>query len=118
MNGLSVALRNVIDYAGKSGFVRLYGFAKPHAVWVHEGGRWSRAWHYDVLTLFEIAVGGGKLKLVAKRTDLMTFLSHTETYEFTSWHDLLKKLEELIERERVEKLEIEKTVIEPLWVRS
>jgi len=116
---LGVVFEKIVDQAGKRGFVRLYGYALPHATWVCEGGRCSRAWHYHAMLTFEIAVGGGKLKMRVKRTDLMTFLSSSEEISCRSWDELFKRLSEIIERERIERLDMEKLVVEPLvWVKA
>jgi hypothetical protein len=106
----------ILDASKKGkGFVRLVGFAEPHAAWIREGGRYTRAWHYHWMYFFDINVDinvlGGKVSLTVKKIDLLTFLSHTYTYEYSSWDELFAKLSEIIEQERIDRLDMEKETI-------
>jgi hypothetical protein len=48
------------------------------------------------------------------REGLLTFLTHTESYECATWDELFDRLEKVLEEERVDRLDIEKQVIETI----
>jgi len=106
---------SIFNYASKRGLVRLFGYGEPHASWIQEGGGYTRAWHYHRMVVTEIELLGGRLGLTVKRIDLLTFLTHTETYECATWDELFDRLEKVLEEERVDRLDIEKQVTETIW---
>jgi len=111
------AFAQILEYAGKRGFVKLLGFSEPHASWVYESGsgKCVRAWHYHWMYFFEINVLGGRVSLTVKKIDLLTFLpSRTETFE-GSWDEVFEKLEKIMKEERIDRLDMEKVVTETIW---
>jgi hypothetical protein len=96
---------------GRTGYVRLYGYAHPHCEWTRE---WGRVWHYDTMYVIEAVMGGGRVHLVVKTIDLMTFTTRTDTYVFETPLKMMEKLREIVERENIVKLEIERRVVEPI----
>ena len=119
---MSTALGKIVEHV-KGGSIKFFGFAEPHAVWVYEGGRWSRAWHYHRMFEFAVETAVEGMKLTVKKIDLMTFLSSTKSFEFKSLDEFFEKLKEIVEEERIDKLEFAimeggRLVVEPLWYRG
>jgi hypothetical protein len=96
---------------GQTGFARIYGLAKPYCYYTPE---WGKVWRCSELFVFEAKMSGGRAQLTVKRVDLLTFITHTETYTFETLPALLTKLEEIVEREKITTLELEKRIVEPL----
>jgi hypothetical protein len=107
--------KKIVEYAGRKGLVRLFGYGEPHATWVQEGGRLTRAWHYHRMVVAEIELLGGRFGLRVRRIDLLTFLTRAETYECATWDELFDRLEKVLEEERVDRLDMEKQVTETIW---